>query len=45
MRDEERGKVRNPEFSCQVIDFSGLRWGKITRLDRATMFWNADNCG
>lgn len=28
--DEMRGKIRNPKYSLQVHDFSGLRWGKIT---------------
>jgi hypothetical protein len=29
----ERGVIRNREYSLQVKDFSGLRWGNITPTD------------
>lgn len=31
--DETRGKIQNPEQKRQLMDFSGLRYGKITPTD------------
>lgn len=32
-KDETRGKIQNPEQKRQLMDFSGLKYGKITPTD------------
>ena len=33
MKDDDRGKIMNRQFSLQVKDYSGLRFDKITATD------------
>lgn len=33
MQDNERGIIQNRSFGKQIVDFKGLRWGKITPTD------------
>lgn len=33
MNEETRGKILNPKYAKQIVDFSGLRYDKITPTD------------